>query len=310
MASQFNRTAVIASLSLSLTLVVGVLFGAKYFLTHVARQPVSVSELPSPLAASPECTQLIESLPAELMGDPRADIAQPRPAGVAAWATYSTEATVLRCGVDMPMQYTTYSATEEVAGVSWLPVRDMTPGSSLTTWYTTDFTPAVAVTTFSDKEPSKLADALSVLPHNPPAPRPAPLSQLNQAANASECQSLLAHLPDNLGEDYERKDVEETFTAAWSARGREPIVVRCGVTPPQGYEPGVTLQQVNDIPWFEDTTLGEGTTAGTWYALGFVTDIAVSAPQVAANTALVQIGTRIHEHLAPATNECAGAQCQ
>ncbi|MDN6246069.1 MAG: DUF3515 domain-containing protein, partial [Corynebacterium casei] len=93
-------------------------------------------------------------------------------------------------------------------------------------------------------------------------------------------------------------EVPEENTAAWSAPGFEPIVIRCGVAPPAGYEPGEQLQQINDIPWFQDTTLGEGTTAGTWYALGRATDIAVSAPQGVANTALVELGEIISANTA------------
>ncbi|NMF31595.1 DUF3515 domain-containing protein [Corynebacterium ammoniagenes] len=290
MTTQFNRPAIYISLGLSIVLVIGVLFGTKYYFENVARQPVSVSAVDSPEASSPLCEELVANLPERFMGEKRSELVEPAPDGVAAWADISSMATVLRCGVDMPLQYTEYSQPVDIDGSNWLEVRDMTEGSSLTTWYNTDFSPAVAVTTHTDKQPEGLSDALEVLDATAQKPRPAPLSQLSSADNAEVCTSLNDALPDTLGDDYQRMDVLEEHTAAWTAAGREPVVIRCGVEPPAGYEAGEQLQQVNDIPWFQDTTLGEGTTASTWYALGRETDIAVSAPQDIANTALVELG--------------------
>lgn len=305
MNTQFNRTAVLVSLGLSIVLVVGVLFGTKYFFDNVARQPVSVSAIDSPESSSPLCEELVENLPERFMGEKRSELVEPAPEGVAAWADISSMATVLRCGVSMPLQYTEYSQPVEVDGSNWLEVRDMTEGSTLTTWYNTDYSPAIAVTTHGDEQPAGLKDALSSLEQAPQEPNPAPLFQLPAAndTNASDiaevCAPLDDALPETIGEDYTRFEVEDDHTAAWGAPGREPIVIRCGVAPPAGYQPGEQLQQINDIPWFQDTTLGEGTTAGTWYALGRETDIAVSAPQDAANTALVELG----EVISATTNE-------
>ena len=290
MNTQFNRPAIYISLGLSLALVVGVLFGTKYYFENVARQPVSVSAIDSPDASLPVCAELVENLPDRIMGQKRSDLVEPAPDGVAAWADISSMATVLRCGVDMPLQYTDYSETEDIEGSQWLEVRDMTEGSTLTTWYNTDYSPAVAVTTHTDDKPKGLKQALEVLDKDPQQPRPAPLTQLSSADNAEVCTSLMDEIPDTVGEDYERFAVTEENTAAWGAEGREPIVIRCGVAPPENYEAGAQLQQINEIPWFQDTTLGEGTTAGTWFALGRDTDIAISAPQDVANTALVELG--------------------
>ena len=299
MNTQFNRTAIIVSLGIAIALVVGVLFGTKYYFDNVARQPVSVGAVDSPDASSPECAEMIDNVPDTLMGEKRSEIAEPAPDGVAAWAEISSMATILRCGVNMPLQYTEYSQPVEVDGTNWLEVRDMTEGSTLTTWYALDYSPAAAITTHGDERPEGLGEAFAALADAPQEPQPAPLSQLKSADNAEVCAPLGDALPDTLGEDYERFVVEEEHTAAWGAPGREPIVIRCGVEPPAGYEPGEQLQQINDIPWFQDTTLGSGTTAGTWYALGRETDIALSAPQDVANTALVELG----DVIAANTNE-------
>ena len=114
------------------------------------------------------------------------------------------------------------------------------------------------------------------------------------------CPDLEAALPESLAEGYTRReDMGDDNTWVFSAPGREEIVVRCGVAAPENYAAGAQLQQVNEVPWFEDTTLGEGTTAGTWFALGRAEDLALSAPQDAANSALV----RLSDALAEATPE-------
>src|SRR5690625_5868234 len=123
----------------------------------------------------------------------------------------------------------------------------MTESSTLTPWYNTNYTPSGEVTTHTDEKPKGLSQALEVLDKEPQEPRPAPLSQLEPATNAEVCSPLMDALPDTIGEDYKRFDDDEDNTAAWGAEGREPVVIRCGVAPPEGYEPGAQLQQINEI---------------------------------------------------------------
>ena len=278
-----------------MALVLGVVVGAKVVFERAAKQPVPMSDLPAPLADSPECTAFLDVLPDELIGHDRAEILEPAPDGVAAWSSSSTERVTLRCGVDLPLQYTPYAPTETVDGVEWLRITDMTPGSTLQTWYTVDREQVVAVTADGEslgrhKEPvSGLAEAVATLPAADHEPFPAPLSQLADGDTAV-CGDLLAAVPDDLAEDYERIDVPEANTVAWVANGREPVVLRCGVAPPENYEPGIQLNQVDDVVWFEDTILATGTTAATWFALGRETDIAVSAPQDVSSEVLVRLG--------------------
>ena len=278
-----------------MALVLGVVVGAKVVFERAAKQPVPMSDLPAPLADSPECTAFLDVLPDELIGHDRAEILEPAPDGVAAWSSSSTERVTLRCGVDLPLQYTPYAPTETVDGVEWLRITDMTPGSTLQTWYTVDREQVVAVTADGEslgrhKEPvSGLAEAVATLPAADHEPFPAPLSQL-ASGDTAVCGDLLAAVPDDLAEDYERIDVTEANTVAWVANGREPVVLRCGVAPPENYEPGIQLNQVDDVVWFEDTILATGTTAATWFALGRETDIAVSAPQDVSSEVLVRLG--------------------
>ncbi|WP_040085705.1 DUF3515 domain-containing protein [Corynebacterium humireducens] len=293
--SRSSRTAIYLSLVLAVALVLGVVVGAKVVFERAAKQPVPMSDLPAPLADSPECTAFLDVLPDELIGHDRAEILEPAPDGVAAWSSSSTERVTLRCGVDLPLQYTPYAPTETVDGVEWLRITDMTPGSTLQTWYTVDREQVVAVTADGEslgrhKEPvSGLAEAVATLPAADHEPFPAPLSQL-ASGDTAVCGDLLAAVPDDLAEDYERIDVPEANTVAWVANGREPVVLRCGVAPPENYEPGIQLNQVDDVVWFEDTILATGTTAATWFALGRENDIAVSAPQDVSSEVLVRLG--------------------
>lgn len=278
-----------------MALVLGVVVGAKVVFERAAKQPVPMSDLPAPLADSPECAELIDSLPDSLIGHDRAEIMDPAPDGVAAWASSSTERVTLRCGVDLPLQYTSYAPTETVDGVEWLRITDATPGSTLQTWYAVDREQVVAVTADSeslggaDEPVSDLSATIAALPAAEHEPFPAPLSQLADG-DTGVCGDLLAALPDTVADDYERVDVPEDHTVAWVADGREPVVLRCGVAPPENYQPGLQLNQVNDIVWFEDTVLASGTTAATWFALGRETDIAVSTPQDVSSEVLVQLG--------------------
>lgn len=294
-----NRTAIYVSLGLAVLLVLGVVIGARVYFNRVAFQPVAMSEIPSPMADSEECAKLIDEAPATLLGKKRAEIAEPAPAGVAAWQSSSTERITLRCGVDIPAQYTEYALTDDIDGVQWLRVDDITEGSQLSTWYSVDRSPVLAVT--ADR--SQLRDGATPvagigaehLPQEQATPNTAPLSQLAQG-DPEKCAMLLDAAPPAIAEGYEQVTAVSPNTVAWAAEGRDPIVLRCGVAEPERYAPGVQLVQVNDIPWFEDVILANGTTASTWYALGRDTVVAASMPQIQSNEAITNLSNLIAEH--------------
>ncbi|WP_115684721.1 DUF3515 domain-containing protein [Corynebacterium senegalense] len=297
-----NRGVAYVSLALAVALVIGVLAGAKFFFDRVALQPVSMTELPSPKAGSAECAQLVDALPTSLADHRRAELAEPAPAGAAAWQSSSTERVTLRCGVDAPAQYNEYSPTEEVGGTRWLRVDDATPGSTMTTWYSVDRDPVVAVTSdeagLNGHDPRAELD-LSALPQAQLRPAPAPLSDL-ASGPAEGCSALMADLPGTVAEGFERLGADRVGaadTAVWVAEGREPIVVRCGVADPENYEPGIQLYQVNDVTWFEDTTLANGTTSATWFALGRGAVVAANLPQAEGNEAVTTLSEAIARSL-------------
>lgn len=284
---QINRTLLYIILALALGLVAAVLFGARYTFNTVAQQPVAMPELPSPKADSAECAALIDALPAKVAGHRRAKLAQPAPAGAAAWQSSSTERVTLRCGVDLPLQYTTLAVTEKAGGTEWLRVDD--PASELSTWFTVNRSPVVAVTAErSGRAPVGDIDA-SALPLAENAPAPAPLSQL-AAGDASACGSLEAAAPQEIAEGFSLIDAPQPHTLAWQSSGNQTVVVRCGVADPANYAPGAQLVQVNGVPWFEDDA---DAASSTYYALGREAVVAASIPLTGSNEIITNLSDLI-----------------
>lgn len=359
-----GRAPIYTSLGLSLGLVAVVLAGAR--IIGGGAPTVTLSDLPAEHADSAECQQLIDSLPDEVADLPRAEIAEPAPAGVAAWAAGSSGAggnyrdqVSLRCGVDTPFQYSEYSHTQVVAAdgasssdnasdsssdgntaTEWLEVQDQTPGSTLTTWYSTNRFPTVAVTVDragngtagndgagddgaddgaggnakapdsaaattreAHKAIAQLTGATEALELRKHQPHPAPLSELASGTpeDLAACQSLISAAQDGFtpAEGYELYDDTAKDTIAWTHPGYEPIVLRCGIADPD-VPLGERLQQINEVPWFEDTVLADGTTASTWYPLGREVAVAVSTPQAAAQESLSRITELLKQHTAAA----------
>lgn len=292
-----NKTLIYVSLGLALALVVGVLAGSKLVMQQLNKQPVTLSELPSPMADSPECASFIASLPDELAGYSRAELAEPAPAGAAVWQASSTDRITLRCGVDMPLQYNELSSTFEAAGARWIEVADPTPGADVSTFFTVDRSPVVAVTAQDRTLDGLDTSALSVTDQVVP---PAPLATL-EAGDTTACAPLIDAVPDTLLDGYSRLDLtgisglDPDTAAAWGSEGLEPLVLRCGVAAPPSYAPGAQLTQINDTPWFEEP--GDPGMPAELYALGRSTDIAVSLPLGVGEEALTQLTNLIAENV-------------
>lgn len=299
----------IIALVLAILLAVSVLIGARITFNKASDQPVGLTLLDTPEASSAECSQFIDALPDKLNGYTRAEIAEPAPPGAAAWKKDSVDRIVVRCGVNMPLQFSPLSSTEDFDGTTWLKVVDTTPDSTMQTWYSVSRQPAVAITadasavTEQDFPAKELAGALDKLESIAPAPYDLPLAHI-EASGSKRCDALIDALPASFGSQPEYARYSDDALSghkamvAWVAPGYEPIVLRCGVPFPAEYAPGAQLNQVDNIPWFEDTTLGNGTTASTWYALGREEIVAVSIPQSAGNAGLVALGRAIDATLA------------
>lgn len=298
--SKLSRTLIWTSLILAVILVVGVLIGARVMMNRAMDRPVPVGPVEAPLADSAECSSLLESMPETVAGHQRREIAEPAPEGVAAYATTSNERITVRCGVDLPFQYSELSITEDHGEVEWMRIDDPTPGIELSTWYTVNRTPVVAVTSEDGENPvTEVSEAIAALPEDNPEPQPVPLIHLEPAEEdaADVCAPLMDALPQELTGGRSLITVEgREDMAAWVTEGLEPIVIRCGVAPPPNYEAGEQLTQIDDIPWFEDAQLVNGSTASHMYALGRATDIALSVPQDAASETLPEIGRVITAH--------------
>ena len=96
--------------------------------------------MPTPAAASADCSRLLSGLPGEIRTDtgmlPRRILADPVPAATVAWGGEDgATPIVLRCGLPRPPEGAT-GPLRDVVGVDWVAVADDTPGS--TTWVTVD----------------------------------------------------------------------------------------------------------------------------------------------------------------------------
>lgn len=307
-----NKTPMIIALILSLLLVVGVLIGAKLVFHQATSEPIAMSTLDNPDASSPECAKFLESVPDNLLGHDRATLAEPAPPGAAAWKSSSLEQVTLRCGVDIPLQYTDLATLDDVQGTSWLTVVDATPGSSLRTFYALNRDKVIAVTSDAAGLEQKtvtdigeqLAQALDTLPLTQRPAHPLPLADLDIVnKNSSSCSALLDKLPQNFSSSDSAEFTRTKNnnlpknTAAWIAKDFEPVILRCGTNFPESYQAGAQLQQINDVVWFEDTTVGNGTTASAWFAVDGKDVVAVSMPQVVAQVVLAQLSAQITKEI-------------
>lgn len=298
--SQINRSVLVTILCLALAFVLVAILGARFVFTQAARQPVSMADVPAPQAESSECSSLIDSLPSKLLGHRRAELADPAPAGAAAWRSSSTEQITLRCGVDAPLQYTDYSETEGINGTQWLRVNDAASDSTIATWFSVNRSPIVAVTADNDAlggASNPVADIdVSALPEVDAERRPAPLSDL-APGDAATCGGLEAAAPEEIAPGYQRFPVAQDNTIAWASPGNEPVVLRCGVADPADYRAGAQLIQVDAIAWFQDSEAGNGVTADTWYALGRKAMLAASIPAGSGNEIITNLSRLIDENV-------------
>jgi hypothetical protein len=303
-----NRRAVLA-LVIALVFVAAVLGGAKILVDRNVYTAVAMGPVDSPAADSQTCADVVGALPDRTSDYRSVGVADPAPAGTAAYRDSGGTELTVRCGVNLPAQYSVLSETTGHGGVEWLQVTDATPGSDLTTWYSVGTSPVVAVTgSHGADDAAALSGVGTALAGHTdgadaPAPAPVPLADLRQdaasGAAADRCTGLLDGLPDGFG-DYRRIAADDPRAAelpdnaaAWTAPGLEPVVVRCGVRLSDSYRAGAQLTQVNDVPWFEDTALAQGSTAGVWYALGYAPTVAVSLPTDAGNQVLTQVSEQI-----------------
>ncbi len=287
----------IAALILAIIFVAAVLAGARVLVDRHVYKPVGMSPVNAPKANSQQCHDVVNALPNSSGKFRRVDLLEPAPEGAAAYRNSEGKQLTVRCGVDAPDQYTKLTTLEDHGGGKWMHVKDATPGSNLNSWYQVGGGPVLAVS--GEAGSTELLDDLGASvkdkPGDAPTPRPFPLSDLKEA-KANKCEPFLGTLPPRFEGGYHREQVADAprGTAVYlNDDGLEPIVIRCGVAMPKDYQPGATINQVNEVPWFEDASLAQGSTAGLWYAVGHEDVVALRMPGDSGNSVITQVSDAI-----------------
>lgn len=174
-----HSPAVIATaVALPVALLVGVVVASVVAQRTPAVAPVALSTVPAPDSANPACGTLLAALPDPLGGAPRAALADPAPAGAAAWTSTAADGqpVVLRCGIPRPDQFTQDAPLVGVDGVQFLEIPGAPQGIAATTYVAVDRSAYIALT-LPDGEGSgalqQLADVISArLPVNDLDPAP------------------------------------------------------------------------------------------------------------------------------------------
>lgn len=137
------RAVVLAAIAVAGLAVIGVLVVAALSRDAPPPSPVAVVAIPAPQAESDECRALLAALPAELGDYQRADLANPAPAGAAAWRPADGgDAVILRCGLDRPVDFVAGTPVQMVNDVAWFRIAD----TGRTTWIAVDRPVYVALT--------------------------------------------------------------------------------------------------------------------------------------------------------------------
>lgn len=165
------RSLIIAAVTLTVAAIAAVLAFAAT--RQIPPAPVAIAAVPAPQAGTPECQALMATLPERLGDYPRADTAQPTPAGTAAWRADSAPV-VMRCGLDRPAEFVVGSPIQMVNDVQWFRLED--PQSPLATWLCVDRPVYVALTLPTGSGPGPIQAMSNLIDRTMPAIpiRPAP----------------------------------------------------------------------------------------------------------------------------------------
>lgn len=112
-------------------------------------------------------------------------------------------------------------------------------------------------------------------------PRPVAIAAVPAPqAESGECRSLMATLPDRLGDLHRATPVDPVpaGAAAWgpAAPGGDPVIMRCGLDRPAEFVVGTPLQIVDDVQWFRIADPGAG--RSTWVAVDRPVYVALTLP--------------------------------
>ncbi len=168
------RALFIAAIVVAVGSIVAVLIVAALRQHPAEPTPVAVASAPAPEADSAQCRTLLSALPEQLGDYRRAALAEPAPAGAAAWqGEVGREAVILRCGLDRPADFVVGAPLQVVDEVQWFEVKD----SGRSTWFTVDRAVYVALTLPQGSGPTPIQDVSAAvaksLPAKPIEPGPA-----------------------------------------------------------------------------------------------------------------------------------------
>ncbi|MCW2592416.1 MAG: hypothetical protein JWQ86_4843 [Mycobacterium sp.] len=137
------RAVMVAAIVVALAAVVGILVVAAIHVKTPEQRPVAIVAIPAPQADGDACRALLDALPARLGDYDRAAVAQPAPAGAAAWQPNADgDPVILRCGLDRPTDFVAGTPVQMVDDVAWFHIAD----TGRTTWITVDRPVYVALT--------------------------------------------------------------------------------------------------------------------------------------------------------------------
>ena len=184
------RYLLVLSTVLAILLIVVVIVAAKITMDKKVYAPVAMGPVDAPEASSQVCADFVAALPRDLDRFRSVEVRDPAPDGVAAYRDSSGAELSVRCGVNVPDQYTVLSPVFTSGDAHWTAVSDATPGSDLQTWYAVGGSPAVAVTASSDVGSALegVGSTLSSLydADSPAKPAPYPLSEAAVAGGSGE----------------------------------------------------------------------------------------------------------------------------
>lgn len=174
------RYLIILSTVLAVALIIAVITAAKITVDRKVYAPMAMGPVDAPEASSQVCADFVDRLPGDLGRFRAVELREPAPSGAAGYRDSSGAELSVRCGVNVPDQYTVLSPVFSAGEVRWTAVSDATPGSDLRTWYAVGGSPAVAVTTSTDVGGAlgAVGSALSSIydANSPAKPAPYPLS--------------------------------------------------------------------------------------------------------------------------------------
>jgi len=164
------RSLLIAAVAVAVVAILGVLVVAAVRQLPEQLQPVPVTPVPAPRAASPECRALLGAVPERLGDYRRAPVVEPAPAGTAAWqAAPDAEPIILRCGLDRPAEFVVGAPIQVVDPVQWFKVSDPGGETGRSTWFAVDRGVYIALTLPSGSGPTPIQQISEVVARTIPA---------------------------------------------------------------------------------------------------------------------------------------------